>query len=442
MVIGFFTVPACYHKVITARVVRLFFAYEAVSPRYMRVLTFGWDYPPQTSGGLGIACQGLTQELAREGVEVIFVLPRMQQVSGSAQFVFADVQRLVRTRAVESALVPYKGSDTILEVYDRTGRRKIYSTTILEEVHAYAQRAASIAREEHFDLIHAHDWTTYLAGVVAKRVSGKPLVLHVHATGFDQAGGESVDPSVYRIEHEAFAAADAIITVSNHTKRMVVERYAVDPQKVVVVHNGCETGEVERYEPTLKELKSQGKKIVLYHGRITIQKGVDYFVRAARKVVDHDPNVVFIISGSGDMTPQIMQQVGAMGLSSHVIFAGSLWYKERDQMYQSADLVVMPSVSEPFGLVPLEAMRHGTPSLISKQSGVGEVISHVLKVDFWDVDEMANKILAALRYPVMHAQLSREGKQELTNLSWKNAAQKVIAVYTNLLEYVRTYART
>jgi glycogen synthase len=207
---------------------------------------------------------------------------------------------------------------------------------------------------------------------------------------------------------------------------------------VMVVHNGCDTYDPPRYQPVLAELKAQGRKIILYHGRITIQKGVDYFVRAARRVVDVDPNVMFVISGWGDMTNQIIAQVGAMGLSGHVMFAGALWEEERDKMYQAADLVVMPSVSEPFGLVPLEALQHGTPSLISKQSGVSEVLTHVLKVDFWDVDEMANKILATLRYPVLHTQLRTSGRQEINKLTWGEAARKVKRLYQNLIHYSAT----
>lgn len=402
----------------------------------MKVLTFGWDYPPHTTGGLGMACQGLTRELAQRGVEVIFVLPKSQAVDGNSRFIFADVEKMVRTREVSSSLVPYTGSQTMVDVYDEYGRQHLYSRTLLQEVHAYAHKAAQIAREEDFDIIHAHDWTSYLAGVAAKRVSGKPLVLHVHATSFDQAAGDNVDPEVYRIEKEAFMAADKVVAVSQFTKNIVTQKYGLDPEKVTVVHNGVDVHEPKQYEPTLTELRQQGKKIVLYHGRITVQKGVDYFVQAAKKVVEYDPNIVFVISGKGDMTGQIMQQVGALGLSQHVLFAGALWYEERDQMYQSVDLVVMPSVSEPFGLVPLEAIQHGTPSLISKQSGVAEVITHVLKVDFWDVEDMANKILAALRYPVMHEQLVKEGKRESVRLSWQGVARKVLDLYHHLLEWV------
>lgn len=403
----------------------------------MKVLTFGWDFPPQTTGGLGIACQGLTRELAHKGVEVLFVLPRSQQVQSSAgRFIFADVEKMVRTREVTSSLVPYLGSQTMVDVYDVFGRRKIYSRTILEEVHAFAHAASKIAQEEEFDIIHAHDWTSYLAGVAAKKASGKPLVLHVHATAFDQAASDNIDPEVFKIEKEAFAYADCIITVSDFTKKIIVEKHDANPSKIEVVHNGCDTHEPTIHPRALQELRSQGKKIVLYHGRITIQKGVDYFIDAARKVINTDPNIIFVISGKGDMMGQIMQKVAQLGLSEHVIFAGALWYEERDQMYQSVDLVVMPSVSEPFGLVPLEAMQHGTPSLISKQSGVSEVMSHVLKVDFWDVDEMANKILAALRYPVMRNQLVQEGKHEIKKLSWHHAAAKVHTLYRRLLQYV------
>ena len=403
----------------------------------MKVLTFGWDFPPHTTGGLGVACQGLTRELALEGIEVIFVLPKSQDVEGDPRFIFADIEHMVRTREINSSIAPYLGSQSLLDVYDEYGVRKLYQNTLLEEVHAFACRASEIAEEEVFDLIHAHDWTSYLAGVAAKMKSGKPLILHVHATAFDQAAGENIDPSVYKIEKEAFAIADSIVTVSDFTKHIVVDKYDVDPKKVCVVHNGVDTHQVKRHEPTLQELRAQGKKIVLYHGRITIQKGVDYFIKAAQKVLEYDTNVIFVISGKGDMVGQIMQQVGALGMSQKVLFAGALWYEERDQMYQSVDLVVMPSVSEPFGLVPLEAIQHGTPSLISKQSGVSEVITHVLKVDFWDVDEMANKILAALRYPVLHGQLVKEGKKEVARLSWKWAAQKVSDLYNRLLELLK-----
>jgi len=408
----------------------------------MKVLTFGWDFPPSRNGGLGVACLGLTRELTQEGIEVIFVLPRKQNTVGHTKFVFADkTSSKVTVREIDSGLTPYLATNNKLEYidsYDSHGMPVIKSRTVLEEVHFFAHQASIIARQEDFDIIHAHDWTSFLAGVAAKEASHKPLILHVHATSFDQAAGDNVDPSIYKIECESFAAADQIFVVSNFTKNLIINKHGVDPEKVRVVHNGCDTYEPPKLEPTLSGLKQQGKKVILYHGRITIQKGVDYFIKAARRVVDVDPNVVFVISGWGDMTTQIINQVGENGLSSNVIFAGSLWEEERDRMYQSADLVVMPSVSEPFGLVPLEALQHGTASLISYQSGVGEVLSNVLKVDFWDVEEMANKILAAMRYPVLTNQIVSEGKIEMQKLSWREAAKKVVELYKNLLNYLTT----
>lgn len=405
----------------------------------MRVLTFGWEYPPAKNGGLGVACYGLTRELLEQGIEVIFVLPRQQATVGPGRFLFADHAHLLTVRHLDVSLQPYLQSDSRLDVvvgYEPDGTPIIRSSTIIEEAHRFAHLASLIAQQEDFDLIHAHDWTSYLAGVAAKKVSGKPLIVHTHATSYDQAGGDNVDPAIHKIEQEGFQAADKVIAVSNYTRNIIVNKHRTPAEKVEVVHNGCDPHEPPRHEPTLTEMKRQGKRIVLYHGRISIQKGVDYFVRAARRVVDYDPNVVFIISGWGDMTTQIIEQVGASGLSEHVRFAGSLWDADRDRMYQAADLVVMPSVSEPFGLVPLEALQHGAPSIISKQSGVSEVLTHVLKVDFWDIDEMANQIIASLRYPVLRQQMVGEGKQQLLELTWRKAADKLLQVYRSLVQYV------
>ena len=403
----------------------------------MRILTFGWDYPPIRNGGLGVACHGLTEELIDAGMEVIFVLPRKQPVIGKPLFRFGESSTLKIRELDFPLLVPYQASTSSIQYFLQDGTRATSSRSIIEEVKRYAREARKIAEEETFDIIHAHDWTSYLAGLAAQDVSGKPLVLHVHATAHDQAGGGIADPSIQHIEHHAFREADSVVAISQYTKNTLVNQYQVDPRKIEVVHNGMHQYEPSGLAPVLSEYKAQGKKIIFYHGRITIQKGVDYFVRAARLVIDHNPNVVFVISGWGDMEHEIMRLVGALGLSEQVIFAGALWDEERDRMYQSADLLVMPSVSEPFGLVPLESIQHGTPVLISKQSGVAEVLAHALKVDFWDVEEMANKIIAAISYPVMHEQLSREGKEEVKRITWKQAAHKVVELYHTLVAWLK-----
>ena len=402
----------------------------------MRVLTFGWDYPPLRNGGLGVACHGLTEELLESGVDVVFVLPREQPVIGTHQFIFANVTKIpaqLYVHGFESSFSAYGSTHSFVEVVLPGGKRVRLPRRLIEEIYRYAEAASEIASTEKFDLIHAHDWTSYLAGVAAKAVSGKPLVLHVHATSFDQAGGTNVDPDVYAIERNAFGVADSIIAISNYTRNLIIERFDVDPGKVDVVHNGIKPYDPAPLMPVLGELKAQGKKIVFYNGRLTIQKGVDYFVRAAHRVISINPDVVFVISGWGDMEQEIIQLVGSLGISRNVIFAGSLWDEERDRMYQAADLLVMPSVSEPFGLVPLEAIQHGTPVLISKQSGVAEVLTHALKVDFWDIDEMSNKIIAALRYPTLNKQLVEEGKKEVRRLTWRRAADKVVSLYKKLV---------
>ncbi len=408
----------------------------------MKVLTFGWEYPPLKNGGLGVACMGLSEELAKLGVEIIFVLPREQEVESDLRFLFGGgTYGKVRIREVESPLRPYLSSKSTLIGFGPDGQKRYYSHSLIEEVHRYAREAVHIAEDEEFDLIHAHDWTSYLAGLAAREVSGKPCVLHVHATSFDQAGGPNVDPDIFAIESHAFKEADGIIAVSNYTKELIAERHGVSREKISVAHNGVETFDTSRLEPVLAELRQAGKKLVLFHGRLTLQKGPDYFVRAARRVVDMDPNVIFIISGSGDMEHQMLELVAELGLSSHVKFVGAQWGKDRDRIYQSVDLFVMPSVSEPFGIVALEALAHGTPVLVSNQSGVSEVLAHALKVDFWDTEEMANKILAALRYEPLRRQLAEYGRVESLGLSWRKAAEKVRAIFEHVVEWSRGNVR-
>src|SRR6056297_1337848 len=391
----------------------------------MRILTFGWDYPPKRNGGLGVACYGLTRELLNEGVDVVYVLPRRQPVDGDGTFIFADDTPGQTVYEVPVTIEPYQPSYGQVYVTDAYGNKYPTGSTLLDEVQKFAAAAKDIAEREQFDLIHAHDWTSYLAGLAAKAVSGKPLIVHVHATSFDQAASDNVDPAMFAVEQQGFAGADVVVTVSEYTKHILITKHGVDPAKIEVIHNGADTYDPPQHQRTLTSYTDQGYKIVLYHGRITIQKGVDYFVRAAKRVLAVEPKTIFVISGWGDMQQQIIDLVGELGLSEHVIFAGALWEEERDRMYQSADLVVMPSVSEPFGLIPFEALQNGTPTLISKQSGVGEVMPHVLKADFWDTEEIANQIVAALRYPVLNQQLILEGRRTLHFLSWSFVAKKV-----------------
>lgn len=389
-----------------------------------RILMFGWEYPPHNSGGLGVACQGITRALFERGHEVIFVMPKKLDVSSPwARFVFAERPGSVEY-VINSPLTPYITSSK----YRREVGGGIYAGNLFDEVERYRQAGAAIARGEKFDVIYAHDWLAFGAGIEAKRASGKPLVVHVHATEFDRCGGSTgINSHVYAAEKAGMEAADKVIAVSELTKRIIVEKYGIPEGKVRVVHNGID----ESTAPTgpglrrLRHMKAEGYKFVLFLGRITLQKGPDYFLRAAKKVLEREPKVVFVISGSGDMEESVMQLAGKLGISGNVLFTGFLTGADRHEMYLAADLFVMPSVSEPFGITPLESMRLGTPVLISKQSGVSEVVKHALKVDFWDIDEMANKILSVVGHDALRAALSENAQKEAERITWSDAAIKI-----------------
>lgn len=401
----------------------------------LRVLMFGWEFPPHNSGGLGTACFGLTKALCEEDVSVIFVLPKTVPVdSPYAKLRFADKGASLKFRNVPAYLYPYLTSEKYAEML-RKGKG-MFALSLIDEVRRYGVLAREIAEEEDFDVIHAHDWLSFLAGVQAKRVSGKPLVLHVHATEFDRTGGHGVNQDVYNIERSSMEEADLIIAVSEQTKEKLVVHYGVPREKVQVVYNGVDGDEwaPSSYADSLAALKAGGRKIVLFVGRITIQKGPEYFVRAAKKVLEHDPNVLFVVSGSGDMQHKIMNEAAYLGIGEKLLFVGFLRGDDLKSLYRVADVFVMPSISEPFGITPLEAVASGVPVIISKQSGVSEVLTHALKVDFWDIDETANKILSVLKHPTLHSTLRDYSRGEVQGLNWRRAAQRCIDIYHSLFK--------
>ncbi len=304
-----------------------------------------------------------------------------------------------------------------------------YGDNLMEEVTKYAEIAAIIAQEYDFDVIHAHDWLTYLAGIAAKRIKNKPLVIHVHATEFDRSG-ESVNQRVYDIERLGMEVADKIITVSNLTKNIVVNRYGQNADKVVTVYNAVEfttTKDTTQYKKTFDE------KIVTFLGRVTFQKGPEYFVEAAYKVLQKVDNVKFVMAGSGDLLRKMIRRTAELGISDRFHYTDFLKGDDVKRMFAISDVYVMPSVSEPFGISPLEAMQSNVPVIISKQSGVAEILKHALKIDFWDVDAMADAIYGLLNYEALSKMFSRYGKQEVDNLKWENAAKNVRDVYLSAL---------
>lgn len=430
----------------------------------MRVLMFGWEFPPHIAGGLGTASYGLTRGLAHNGVEVIFVVPKAygDEDQRFARIVNAsDVEALysgeeytnelwkkVSFIQINSNLVPYSSPEefsTLGETAVKDGEKKIrtgdawrerynfsgtYGTNLMEEVGRYAMVAAQVARdlEGQFDVIHAHDWLTYYAGIAAKTVSGKPLVVHVHATEFDRSG-ENVNPTVYAIERAGMETADRVITVSNLTRNIAITKYGINPDKVVTVHNAVRFAE-NSDEKTQRGLDD---KIVTFLGRITYQKGPDYFVEAAAKVLKRVSNVRFVMAGSGDMMHHVVRRVAQLGISDKFHFTGFLKGPEVNRMFAMSDVYVMPSVSEPFGISPLEAMKSNVPVIISKQSGVAEILSYALKVDYWDVDAMADAIYALITYPALARMFSHKGFEEVTGLKWDTAAAKVKKVYEDMV---------
>ncbi|MDD3687757.1 MAG: glycosyltransferase family 4 protein [Bacteroidales bacterium] len=425
----------------------------------MKVLMFGWEFPPHITGGLGTACYGLTKGLSHFGTEIIFVVPKAYgdedrsfvslQDAGNVELTERKTDKTefwqnFRYMEVGSNLIPYMDPEEFSKIFEgkifshSEFQETVFSTkfhfsgsygkNLYEEVARYALIAAYIAGTNEFDVIHAHDWLTYAAGIAAKKVSGKPLVVHMHATEFDRSG-ENVNQRVYDIEREGMQAADKVIAVSNLTRKIIIEKYGIHPDKVVTVHNSVEPVTLP---DEFKLNKGFDEKIVTFLGRVTFQKGPDYFIEAAKKVIDRDPNVRFVMAGSGDMLNKMIRRVAKLGIATKFHFAGFLKGQEVYEMFSMSDVYVMPSVSEPFGISPLEAMMSDVPVIISKQSGVSEVLRHALKVDFWDVDDMADAIYGMLHYEGLSKMFKKYGKQEVENLRWENSAYKVNEVYKQI----------
>jgi glycosyltransferase involved in cell wall biosynthesis len=300
-----------------------------------------------------------------------------------------------------------------------------YSGDLVGDAERYARLVVALARHEQFDVVHAHDWLTYPAGIAMSRVTGRPLVVHVHSTEFDRSG-DHIHQALYEIERRGMHAADRVLAVSSYTKSICVSRYGVPAGKVDVVYNGIDRDTDQPAAPV--DLASQDK-IVLFLGRITMQKGPEYFIAAAKRVLEKVENVKFVLAGSGDMTHRMIELAAQMGIGHKVLFTGFLRGRDVERVFRMADCYVMPSVSEPFGIAALEAIHHDVPVILSKQSGASEVLSHVLKVDFWDVDEMANKIVAVLRHPPLTETLRHHGPVELGWLTWDGAAGKCVQAY-------------
>ena len=440
----------------------------------MRVLMLGWEFPPFISGGLGTACYGLTKAMSGIGTDIMFVLPRPVSTpfsthvrlvspregsplaSPSTEFRLDEFEN-VTFRTVSAALSPYntpaeyqkareveatsrlrvaeaEANPDAMQAVTKTqgfvnspkGSGSVYGGDLFAEIQRYALLAAEIARHESFEVVHAHDWMTFPAGLAVAAMKNVPLIVHVHSTEFDRSGLH-VDQRIYDIERRGMHGAMKVIAVSYLTKNQITHQYGVDPSKVEVVYNAIEPStngfDEEKYSIHRDE------KIVLFLGRITMQKGPEYFLAAAKKVLEVMDNVKFVMAGSGDMIRRTIEMAASMGIGHKVLFTGFLRGGDVEKVFKMADLYVMPSVSEPFGIAPLEAMSHDVPVIISKQSGVSEVLTHALKVDFWDVNEMANKIVAVLKHPPLASTLREHGSFEVRRLQWVDAARQCVQIY-------------
>lgn len=413
----------------------------------MKALMFGWEFPPHILGGLGTASYGLTRGMHNcGGMEISFVIPKpygdedrtFAQIIGASETPVAwrDVSREYVQSCIGKVMEPDLYFDLRSHIYadfnymclndlgciEFSGR---YPDNLLEEINNYSIVAGVIARTIPCDVIHSHDWLTYPAGIHAKEVTGKPLVIHVHATDFDRSRG-SVNPTVFEIEKNGMEYADHIITVSDLTRQTVIEKYGIPPDKVTTVHNAV----VPLSEDLLSIPKPDNKdKVVTFLGRITMQKGPEYFVEAAAKVLKKNHNVRFVMAGSGDMMNKMIALAAKRGIADRFHFTGFLRGRQVYEMLKASDVYIMPSVSEPFGISPLEAMQMGVPSIISKQSGCAEILQNVIKTDYWDIDAMADAIHSIISYPAMYETLKQQGMEELKGITWEKAGQKVIDIY-------------
>jgi len=450
----------------------------------MNIFMLGWEFPPYISGGLGTACYGLTRGLASLGHHVIFVLPQpvesqfsthvtlrsptVREMNALHRSFHSSEFENVEFRAIASGLQPYTtpAPDDIVADVTRgvhtsesehavrtqtqgfvestqtrtqagggsSGPGGHYAGDMFAEVQRYARIAVEIALNETFDVVHAHDWMTYSAGIAVAAATGKPLVVHVHSTEFDRSG-EHVNQRIYDLERQGVHVAQRVIAVSHLTRNILLARYAAPADRVEVVYNAITNP--ENHDVITPPPIGKNERIILFLGRITMQKGPEYFVAAAKMVLEYEKDVRFVMAGSGDMIRRVIELAAELGIGHKFVFTGFLRGDDVARIFKMADLYVMPSVSEPFGIAPLEALSHDVPVLISKQSGVSEVLTHALKVDFWDTHEMANKIIAVLRHPPLQNTLREHGNFEIKRLTWEDSAQNCVNVYERAIQSSR-----
>ena len=411
----------------------------------LSVLMYGWEYPPHISGGLGVACHAIVENLGKKNIKVNLILPYeldKESLNPKIQLTGVDVYKdsgNINIYKIDSLLHPYltvneyslskkhltKNIDHNSELFVPSKLSGRYGANLFDEVARFSNIASKLAKVIPHDVIHVHDWMTIPAGIKARAISHKPLIFHVHALETDRSGFENINRQIFDIEKYGLNEADKIITVSNYTKEMVMKYYGIPENKITVVYNGID----KSYASYLSNLKKPHQKMVLFLGRVTHQKGPYFFVEIAKKILETRKDVQFVIAGTGNLLAEMIHKVAANRIGQHVHFTGFLDQDHVKLIYQLADVYVMPSVSEPFGLSCLEALAHGVPAVISNQSGASEVLTHVLHADFWDINKMTSNILSLLDRPSLRTEIINNVKKEMQYLTWEDTADKINKLY-------------
>lgn len=424
---------------------------------------FGWEFPPFFAGGVGTVCYELTKQLSADGLEIQFVMPfcpdslnpgflKIHNAKKSARNVILKKHEFVKIKRINSILAAYQTEEEYKQELEhvtklqskiinseKNNTSKLYGSTMFEEIQLFAKRAGKMYSEgmfDDFDVIHAHDWTTLPAALEVKRLSGKPMCVHVHITEFNKTGNNTAHPEVFKTEMEGFHGADKVIAISHLIEQTVKEKYHVPEEKIKVIHNGgikmdpvVETDK----KSLLGENYKEGDNIVLFAGRVTGMKGPLRFVEMAKKVLEHKPNTLFVMAGTGDQLDQCINRAHQLGIYDRFNFFGFFNRDEAEKLYNVADVFVLPSQLEPFGVTPLEAMLKETPVVLSRQSGVAEVVNNCLITDFWDIDKMASSVIGLLTYPALHKLIKREGTKEAEKLDWKKPAKQCEELYARMV---------
>lgn len=384
-------------------------------------LMVGWEYYPHNSGGLGVACQGIVENLVDAGENVTLLLPKDLPSEETNQEIFKTKKgNTYLVIYIKSILRPYVGHDGIS-----------YSGDLITDVHSFANMATKVAESIPFDVVHVHDWLTVPAGIAIKQKFKKPLVMHVHSTEFDRTAGGDPNEKILKIEKDGYTSSNLIIAVSGYTKNILVDNYLVPADKVIVVHNGVDYTPADHV--SIDFLKDS--PVIIFVGRLTVQKGPGFFLDTARKVIDKRPDAVFVCVGNGDMYQHLLVTSAYQNLSGSVLFAGFLRDEAKDALYKRADIFLMPSISEPFGIVALEAAATETPVIISKTSGVAEVLPSAIKIDFWDTNLMSKTILDLLKKSKTRKRLGKKLKAEADAITWGQTAIKIKEAYYHLLDH-------